>query len=76
MKCFALLALVAASGLMTGCVCMTSPMCKKDQTNVEVGRYELAGDGQGRFMKIDSRTGETWLLAPSYPVGNSWINMK
>lgn len=75
MKTVAFAVLVAALALMSGCACEVFPMHMNGCANASAGRYQLAGDGQGRFMKIDSRTGDTWIYATNYPTGNSWIKL-
>lgn len=60
MKSIVLAVFVVGLGLMTGCAGMNCPMQKEGQIHADVGRYQIAGDGQGHFMKIDTRTGKTW----------------
>ena len=52
MKGVALFTLILALGLVSGCV--------HETLHTGEGRYQIAGDGQGHFMKIDTQTGKAW----------------
>jgi hypothetical protein len=60
MKHVFLASLVVILGLLASCASVTCSNDRGGQTQKNIGRYQIAGDGNGHFMKIDTQTGKAW----------------
>jgi hypothetical protein len=69
MRIISLVALLVALGTFSGCISIEKNGGAGNESPTAIGRYQLAGDGQGHFMKIDTKTGQAWSTG-----GATWAN--